>query len=172
MSKKFTTTELRYRRSEAKSVQHSITYMKKYFIIIFFCFQHLYSEDKSEILFAMNKYNEAFILADYDQIIESFIFPVSIITSERMLSIDTKLGLRFVYKKIRGDLPEFYSYSKWNKIDIQLIDKNVAIVKASFSRYDKNGKKFYDGNGIYQLKKFNNKWKIFSMIPFQSFENL
>ena len=146
--------------------------MKKYFIIIFFCFQHLYSEDKSEILFAMNKYNEAFILADYDQIIESFTFPVSIITSERMLSIDTKLGLRFVYKKIRGDLPEFYSYSKWNKIDIQLIDKNVAIVKASFSRYDKNEKKFYDGNGIYQLKKFNNKWKIFSMIPFQFFENL
>ena len=146
--------------------------MKKYFIIIFFCFQHLHSEDKSEILFAMNKYNEAFILADYDQIIESFIFPVSIITSERMLSIDTKLGLRFVYKRIRGDLPEFYSYGKWNKIDIQLIDKNVAIVKASFSRYDKNGKKFYDGNGIYQLKKFNNKWKIFSMIPFQSFENL
>ena len=146
--------------------------MKKYFIIIFFCFQHLYSDDKSEILFAMNKYNEAFILADYNQIIESFIFPVSIITPERMLSIDTKLGLRFVYKKIRGDLPEFYSYSKWNKIDIQLIDKNVAIVKASFSRYDKNGKKFYDGNGIYQLKKFNNKWKIFSMIPFQSFENL
>ena len=146
--------------------------MKKYFIIIFFCFQHLYSEDKSEILFAMNKYNEAFILADYNQIIESFIFPVSIITPERMLSIDTKLGLRFVYKKIRGDLPEFYSYSKWNEIDIQLIDKNVAIVKASFSRYDKNGKKFYDGNGIYQLKKFNNKWKIFSMIPFQSFENL
>ena len=146
--------------------------MKKYFIIIFFCFQHLHSEDKSEILFAMNKYNEAFILADYDQIIESFIFPVSIITPERMLSIDTKLGLRFVYKKIRGDLPEFYSYSKWNKIDIQLIDKNVAIVKASFSRYDKNGKKFYDGNGIYQLKKFNNKWKIFSMIPFQFFETL
>ena len=146
--------------------------MKKYFIIIFFCFQHLYSEDKSEILFAMNKYNEAFILADYNQIIESFIFPVSIITPERMLSIDTKLGLRFVYKKIRGDIPEFYSYSKWNEIDIQLIDKNVAIVKASFSRYDKNGKKFYDGNGIYQLKKFNNKWKIFSMIPFQSFENL
>ena len=147
--------------------------MKKYFIIIvFFCFQNLYSEDKSEILFAMNKYNEAFILADYDQIIESFTFPVSIITSERMLSIDTKLGLRFVYKKIRGDLPEFYSYSKWNKIDIQLIDKNVAIVKASFSRYDKNEKKFYDGNGIYQLKKFNNKWKIFSMIPFQFFENL
>ena len=146
--------------------------MKKYFIIIFFYFQHLYSEDKSEILFAMNKYNEAFILADYNQIIESFIFPVSIITPERMLSIDTKLGLRFVYKKIRGDLPEFYSYSKWNKIDIQLIDKNVAIVKASFSRYDKNEKKFYDGNGIYQLKKFNNKWKIFSMIPFQSFENL
>ena len=152
-------------------MRHSIIDMKKYFIIIvLFSFQHLYSEDKSKILFAMNKYNEAFILADYDQIIESFIFPVSIITSERMLSIDTKFGIRFVYKKIRGDLPEFYSYSKWNEIDIQLIDKNIAIVKASFSRYDKNEKKFYDGNGIYQLKKSDNTWKIFSLIPFQSFE--
>ena len=146
--------------------------MKKYFIIIFFCFQHLYSEDKSEILFAMNKYNEAFILADYNQIIESFIFPVSIITSERMLSIDTKLGLRFVYKKIRGDLPEFYSYSKWNNIDIQVMDKNIAIVRASFSRYDKDEKKFYDGSGIYQLKKIDKVWKIFSLIPFQSIETL
>ena len=147
--------------------------MKKYFIIIvFFCFQNLYSEDKSEILFAMNKYNEAFILADYNQIIESFIFPVSIITSERMLSIDTKLGLRFVYKKIRGDLPEFYSYSKWNNIDIQVMDKNIAIVRASFSRYDKDEKKFYDGSGIYQLKKIDKVWKIFSLIPFQSIETL
>ena len=147
--------------------------IKKYFILIFLTsLQFLHSDDKSEILFAMSKYNEAFILADYDQIIESFIFPVSIITSERMLSIDTKLGLRFVYKKIRGDLPKFYSYSKWNKIDIQLIDKNIAIVKAGFSRFDKNDKKFYDGNGIYQLKKSDNKWRIFSMIPFQSFETL
>ena len=147
--------------------------MKKYFIIIvLFCFHHLYSEDKSEILFAMDKYNEAFILADYDQIIESFIFPVSIITSERMLSIDTKFGLRFVYKKIRGDLPEFYSYSKWNNIDIQVMDKNIAIVRASFSRYDKDEKKFYDGSGIYQLKKIDKVWKIFSLIPFQSIETL
>ena len=147
--------------------------MKKYYIIVLlFSFQLLFSEDKSEILYAMDRYNEAFILADYNRIIESFIFPVSIITSERMLSIDTKLGLRFVYKKIRGDLPEFYSYSKWNEIDIQLIDKNIAIVKASFSRYDKNENKFYDGNGIYQLKKLNNEWKIFSLIPFQSIETL
>ena len=82
--------------------------MKKHsIIIVLLCFQHLYSEDKSEILFAMDKYNEAFILADYDQIIESFIFPVSIITSERMLSIDTKFGLRFVYKKIRETYQNF-----------------------------------------------------------------
>ncbi|MFL3013168.1 MAG: hypothetical protein ACJZ19_01205 [Candidatus Neomarinimicrobiota bacterium] len=147
--------------------------MKKYMVfILLFSFQLLHSEERSEILFAMEKYNEAFILADYDQIIDNFIFPVSIITSDRMLSIDTKLGLRFVYKRIRGDLPEYYSYSKWNKIDIQVIDKNIAIVKASFSRYDKNEKKFYDGNGIYQLKKSDDKWKIFSLIPFQSVEIL
>ena len=147
--------------------------IKKYFVLIlFFSFQHLYSVDRSEILLAMDKYNEAFISADYDQIIENFTFPVSIITKERMLSIDTKLGLRFVYKRIRGDLPEFYSYSKWNNIDMQVIEKNIAIVKASFFRYDKNENKFYDGNGIYQLKKIDNEWKIFSLIPFQSIETL
>jgi hypothetical protein len=147
--------------------------IKKYFVLIlFFSFQHLHSADRSEILLAMDKYNEAFILADYDQIIENFTFPVSIITSERMLSIDTKFGLRFVYKKIRGDLPEFYSYSKWNNIDIQVMDKNIAIVRASFSRYDNDEKKFYDGRGIYQLKKIDKVWKIFSLIPFQSIETL
>ena len=146
--------------------------MKKNFIIIvLLCIQYLFSGDRSEIRIAMDNYNEAFILADYDQIIENFIFPVSIITSDKMLSIDTKLGLRFVYKKIRGDLPKFYSYSKWNEIDIQVIDKHLAIVKASFSRFDKNDKKFYDGNGIYQLKKSDDQWKIFSLIPFQSIEN-
>ena len=147
--------------------------IKKYLVLILcFSFQQLESAEKSEILLAMDKYNEAFILADYDQIIENFTFPVSIITSDRMLSIDTKFGLRFVYKKIRGDLPEFYSYSKWNNIDIQVMDKNIAIVRASFSRYDKDEKKFYDGNGIYQLKKIDKQWKIFSLIPFQSIETL
>ena len=147
--------------------------IKKYLVLILCSsFQHLHSADRSEILLAMDKYNEAFILADYDQIIENFTFPVSIITSDRMLSIDTKFGLRFVYKKIRGDLPEFYSYSKWNNIDIQVMDKNIAIVRASFSRYDKDEKKFYDGNGIYQLKKIDKQWKIFSLIPFQSIETL
>ena len=47
-----------------------------------------------------------------------------------------------------------------------------AIVKTSFSRYDKNKKKFYDGNGIYQLKKSDDQWKIFSLMPFQSVETL
>ena len=143
--------------------------IKKYFILIFLTsLELLHSDDKSEILFAMDKYNEAFIQADYDQIIENFIFPVSIITSEKIYSIDTKWGLKFVYKRIRGDLPEFYSYSKWNNIDIQVIDESIAVVNASFSRYDKYEKKFYDGNGIYQLRKSDDQWKIFSMIPFQS----
>ena len=147
--------------------------IKKYLVLILcFSFQQLESAEKSEILLAMDKYNEAFILANYDQLIENFTFPVSLITSDRMISIDTKFGLRFVYKKIRGDLPEFYSYSKWNNIDIQVIDKNIAIVRASFSRYDKDEKKFYDGNGIYQLKKIDKEWKIFSLIPFQSIETL
>ena len=147
--------------------------IKKYLVLILcFSFQQLESAEKSEILLAMDRYNEAFILADYHQIIENFTFPVSLITSDRMLSIDTKFGLRFVYKKIRGDLPEFYSYSKWNNIDIQVMDKNIAIVRASFSRYDKDEKKFYDGRGIYQLKKINEVWKIFSLIPFQSIETL
>ena len=67
---------------------------KKYFILILLTsLQYLYSDDKSEILFAMDKYNEAFVLADYNQIIENFIFPVSIITPDGILSIDTKFPI-------------------------------------------------------------------------------
>ena len=131
----------------------------------YFDFLNLYQLINQSLIFHLK-------LADYNQIIENFTFPVSLITSEKVFSIDTKFGLGFVYKKIRGDLPEFYSYSKWNNIDILLIDKNIAIVNASFSRYDKDDEKFYDGNGIYQLKKVDTEWKIFSLIPFQSIETL
>ena len=51
------------------------------------------------------------------------------------------------------------------------MDKNI-VVRASFSRYDNDEKKFYDGSGIYQLKKIDKVWKIFSLIPFQSIEIL
>ena len=98
--------------------------IKKYFVLIlFFSFQHLHSADRSEILLAMDKYNEAFILADYDQIIENFTFPVSIITSERMLSIDTKFE-SLSTKKLE-ETYQIYSYSKWNNIDIHLWTKTL-----------------------------------------------
>ena len=63
---------------------------KKFIIIVLLCIQYLFTEDRGEIRIAMDNYNEAFILADYDKIIENFIFPVSIITSDKMLS-NTKL---------------------------------------------------------------------------------
>ena len=147
--------------------------IKKYLVLILcFSFQQLESAEKSEILLAMDNYNEAFILADYNQIIENFTFPVSLITSEKVFSIDTKFGLGFVYKKIRGDLPDYYSYSKWEKIDIQLIDDKIAIVNANFSRYNNDDTIFYSGAAQYHLRFKNGEWKIFSLTPYTDSEIL
>ena len=59
---------------------------KKFIIIVLLCIQYLFSEDRSEIRIAMDNYNEAFILADYDKIIENFIFPVSIIIGQNVIN--------------------------------------------------------------------------------------
>ena len=59
-----------------------------------------------------------------------------------------------------------------NTLDIQLIDNNIAIVNADFSRYDKNDISFYSGSAIYHLRLIENNWKIFSLTPYSNTETL
>tara|TARA_A100001011_G_scaffold387697_1_gene465958 strand:- start:111 stop:440 length:330 start_codon:yes stop_codon:yes gene_type:complete len=91
--------------------------------------------ERQDIVGLLENYNEAFGKADYSDIVNYFDYPASFNLQDKTIGASCKFKLKLIYKKIRGDLPDYYSYSKWDKIDIQLIDDSIAIVNANFSRY-------------------------------------
>ena len=59
------------------------------------------------------------------------------------ISASSNFTLKFIYRKNRGDLPEFYFHSLWDELKIKIIDEDIAIVNAKFSRYKNDGTIFY-----------------------------
>ena len=123
---------------------------------------------ESDIIKTLEDYNDAFVTEDYKNIPYFFDFPVSFNIKDKSIIAGNKLKLRLIYKKLRGGLPENYSYSKWENFNIQVLDNTLAIVDASFSRYDNDDSIIYSGNGFYTLRKIDNKWKIYSLTPYDN----
>ena len=144
--------------------------MIKLIFIIFFSI--LIPNQKNEIIKVLEEYNQTFVKSDYSKIISYFNYPVSFNLSEKTITASNKLKLKLIYKKLRGSLPIDYAYSTWDKINIQLIDNNIAIVNADFSRYDKNDISIYSGSVIYHLRLIENNWKIFTLTPYLNTETL
>ena len=130
------------------------------------------SNERENIIKLLENYNNAFGKSDYSEIINCFDYPTSFNLIDKTIIASNKLKLKFIYKKIRGDLPDYYSYSKWEKIDIQLIDDKIAIVNANFSRYNNDDTIFYSGAAQYHLRFKNGEWKIFSLTPYTDSEIL
>ena len=123
---------------------------------------------ENDIIQTLEDYNDAFVAEDYKNIPYFFDFPVSFNLKDKSIIAGNKLKLRLIYKKLRGGLPENYSYSKWENFNIQVLDDTVAIVDASFSRYDNDDSIIYSGNGFYTLRKIDNNWKIYSLTPYDN----
>ena len=121
---------------------------------------------ENDIIQTLEDYNDAFVAEDYKNLPYFFDFPVSFNLKDKSIIAGNKLKLRLIYKKLRGGLPENYSYSKWENFNIQVLDNTLAIVDASFSRYDNDDSIIYSGNGFYTLRKIDNKWKIYSLTPY------
>ena len=83
--------------------------------------------ERQDIVGLLENYNEAFGKADYSDIVNYFDYPASFNLQDKTIGASCKFKLKLIYKKIRGDLPDYYSYSKWDKIDIQLIDSTGSI---------------------------------------------
>ena len=127
---------------------------------------------KEDITNVLENYNQAFGEADYSKIIKLFDYPAVFNLKDKTIAANTRFKLRLIYKKIRGDLPNYYSYSTWDGIKIQLIDDNIAIVNADFSRHKDDDSIFYSGSAQYHLRLENDKWKIFSLTPYTAIEVL
>ena len=139
--------------------------------IVAYCFLVLYSfllSQEKDIIQTLEDYNDAFIAEDYKNIPYFFDFPVSFNLKDKSIIAGNKLKLKLIYKKLRGGLPENYKYSKWEDFNIQVLDEKVAIVDASFSRYNDDGSILYSGNGFYSLRKIDNKWKIYALTPYDN----
>ena len=128
--------------------------------------------ERQDIVNALENYNKAFGKGDYSDIVNYFNYPASFNLQDKTITASGKFKLKLIYKKIRGDLPDYYSYSKWGKIDVQLIDDSIAIVNANFSRY-KNDHTIYDsGSAQYHMRLINNEWKIFTLTPYTRIKTL
>ena len=141
------------------------------FLVLFFSL-FLASDQKEEIKNVLNDYNDAFGKADYSKIVSFFDTPASFNLEEKTITACTKLKLRLIYWKIRGGLPDYYSYSNWNEINIQLVDNNIAIVNANFSRYKEDGTRYDSGSAQYHLRLIDGSWKIFSLTPYKTIKDL
>ena len=145
--------------------------MLRFFLLILIS-SILISSQNQDIIDALDDYNEAFGDADYSEIISFFDYPVSFNLQDKTIIAANRFKLKLIYKKMRGGLPDYYSYSKWDKIDVTLIDNNIAIVYADFSRYDNNDSILYSGSVIYHLRFKDNEWKIFSLTPYKSIKSV
>ena len=146
--------------------------MFKAILYIFIFYSLAISNERENIVNVLESYNDAFARADYSDIVNYFDYPASFNLPDKTIGASCKFKLKLIYKKIRGDLPDYYSYSEWNKIDVTLIDDSIAIVDASFSRYRKDGNIYDSGSVQYHMRLINNEWKIFTLTPYNKIKNL
>ena len=140
------------------------------YIIIFYSLS--IASTRQDIVDVLNNYNKAFGEANYSDIANYFDYPTSFNLQDKTIGVSGKFKLKLIYKKIRGDLPGYYSYSKWDKIDIQLIDDSIAIVNANFSRYKEDDTIYNSGSAQYHMRLTNNEWKIFTLTPYTKIQTL
>ncbi len=133
---------------------------------IFIFYSLIIAIERQDIVEVLENYNEAFGKADYSDIVNYFDYPASFNLQDKTIRASSKFKLKLIYKKIRGDLPDYYSYSKWDNIDIQLIDDSIAIVNANFSRYKDDDTIYDSGSAQYHMRLINNEWKIFTLTPY------
>ena len=141
-------------------------------ILFFLFFQSLIFSNQDDIINVFQNYNTSFADKDYKNIVKYFDLPVSFNLRDKTILASSNFKLKLIYRQIRGELPELYSHSVWDELKIKIIDDNIAIVNAKFSRYKNDGTIFYSGSGIYSLRKTNEQWKFFSMLPYEKIEKV
>lgn len=109
------------------------------------------------------EYSKAFEYADYNKIASYFTFPLTFSIIDNPVIIENKKDLISFYKEMRTNVQNGYKYSLLDKSKIIWLSKDVYMIDAIYSRYDKDYKRIFQGRGIYMYKKINDKWKMFSV---------
>lgn len=118
---------------------------------------------EKQIIDNWEEYSKAFEYADYDKIASYFTYPLTFSLLENPQIIANKKDLIAFYKQMRTNVQDGYKYSLLDKSRIVWLSKEVYLVDATYSRYNDDYKRIFQGRGVYMYKKIDNKWKMFSV---------
>ena len=118
---------------------------------------------EKQIIENWEEYSKAFEYADYQKIASYFTYPLTFSLLENPQIIANKKDLIAFYKQMRSSVQDGYKYSLLDKSRIVWLSKDAYIFDATYSRYDSDYKRIFQGRGIYMYKKIDNSWKMFSV---------
>ena len=118
---------------------------------------------EKQIIENWEEYSKAFEYADYQKIASYFTYPLTISLLDNPQIISNKKDLIAFYKQARANVQDGYKYSLLDKSRIVWLSKDAYMFDATYSRYNNEYKRIFQGRGIYMYKKINNTWKMFSI---------
>ena len=118
---------------------------------------------EKQIIDNWEEYSKAFEYADYQKIASCFTYPLTFSLLDNPQIISNKKDLIAFYKKMRTNVQDGYKYSLLDKSRIVWLSKDVYMIDATYSRYNDEYKRIFQGRGVYMYKKTDNKWKMFSV---------
>ena len=118
---------------------------------------------EKQIIENWEEYSKAFEYADYQKIASYFTYPLTFSLTENPQIITSKKDLITFYKQMRSSVQDGYKYSLLDKSRIIWLSKDAYIFDGTYSRYNGEYKRIFQGRGIYMYKKTDNSWKMFSV---------
>ena len=118
---------------------------------------------EKQIIESWEEYSKAFEYADYQKIASYFTYPLTFSLLEKPQIIANKKDLIAFYKQMRSSVQDGYKYSLLDKSRVIWLSKDAYIFDATYSRYNGDYKRIFQGRGIYMYKKVDNSWKMFSV---------
>ena len=118
---------------------------------------------EKQIIKNWEEYSKAFEYADYQKIASHFTYPLTFSLLDNPQITSNKKDLIAFYKQMRTNIQDGYKYSLLDKSRIVWLSKDVYMVDATYSRYNDEYKRIFQGRGVYMYKKIDNKWKMFSV---------
>ena len=105
-------------------------------------------------------YVDDFIKNDFEKIASHFDPPVNFKDLDKVAF--NKSEVEDVYRDMKENIQEGYSYSTIDSININKID-GIYTADVIYSRFNNDDEKLYTGNTLYEFRETPEGWKMFSL---------
>jgi hypothetical protein len=123
--------------------------------------------DKSFFTAKWEAYLQAFTQADYATLGTQFHYPVSLLLDSPLILKDETSFIETIKFIRENKLQPGYSYSKTDSSQLTILSESTCYLDVTYSRFNANHQRIYQGRGLYFFKKINDTWKIQVNMPIQ-----